>query len=166
MLKFSVNLRWAVCVGPILFHGEKYSQQFWCFLEPVLTSKAFLTPHFNQSDSCPPAYSPRKGAGHICSSFGNPEKVLYDDKYPVKTGTKSFSITTIIQNKKVICNETNSELYPLLFFFFTLFPHKQNWSTLTVVLLSCSCEDRDSTDVAEGRGLSVVSLCHHWFTIV
>jgi len=24
---------------------------------------------------------------------------------------------------------------------------------LTVVLLSCSCEDRDSTDVAEGRGL-------------
>ena len=79
-----------MCVGPILFHGEKYSQQFLCFLELVLTSKAFLTPHYNQSDSITPAYSPRKGAGHICLSFGNPEKVLYDDKYPVKTGTKKF----------------------------------------------------------------------------
>ena len=45
------------------------------------------------------------------------------------------------------------------------FAHKQNWSTLTVVLLSCSCEERDSTDVAEGRGLSVVSLCRHHFNI-
>ena len=89
-VSFSVHLRWAVCVGPILFQGQKYSQQFWCFLELVLTSKAFLTPHYNQSDSIPPAYSPRKGAGHICLSFGNPEKVLYDDKYPVKTGTKKF----------------------------------------------------------------------------
>ena len=77
-----------MCVGPLLFHGKKKSKQLYPFFGTCFTSKAFLTPHYNQSDSCPPAYSPRREAGHICLSFGNPEKLLYDDRYPVKNGTK------------------------------------------------------------------------------
>ena len=56
--------------------ARKNLSNFTVFLELVFTSKAFFTPHYNQSDSCPPAYSPRREAGHICWSFGNPEKLL------------------------------------------------------------------------------------------
>ena len=68
--------------------ARKNLSNFTVFLELVFTSKAFFTPHYNQSDSWPPAYSRRREGGHICSSFGNPEKPLYDNRYPVRNGTK------------------------------------------------------------------------------